>query len=209
MAIPQQEPARHPPSSEYTLGGKIPVIYYYIDDRCDDNQAVFTKEMIDEQIRMLPEVLQKEKTVSCLVQALKKYKTDGMGTLIVGSRIPFYEGVCISLGISPTTVDYNKVMSYDDRVRSISMVDLESDKKHDSAISISSYEHSGLGRYGDPLDPFGDTKSMTALKRYVKKDALLFLSIPVGQDALVWRLELVALLANEGRKASCRVRGRR
>jgi len=116
---------------------------------------------------------------------------DGMGTLIVGSRIPFYEGVCISLGISPTTVDYNKVMSYDDRVRSISMVDLESDKKHDSAISISSYEHSGLGRYGDPLDPFGDTKAMTALKRYVKKDALLFLSIPVGQDALVWNAHRV------------------
>ncbi len=30
----------------------------------------------------------------------------------------------------------------------------------DMALSISSFDHDGLGRYGDPLDPVGDLKAM-------------------------------------------------
>ena len=30
----------------------------------------------------------------------------------------------------------------------------------DVILSISSFEHDGLGRYGDPLDPDGDLRSM-------------------------------------------------
>jgi len=54
----------------------------------------------------------------------------------------------------------------------------------DCAISISSFEHDGLGMYGDPLDPNGDLKAMKNMRRLVAPRGLLFLSIPVGRDAL-------------------------
>lgn len=38
----------------------------------------------------------------------------------------------------------------------------------DFAASYSSWEHDGLGRYGDPLDPWGDLKAMQRASCYVK-----------------------------------------
>lgn len=38
----------------------------------------------------------------------------------------------------------------------------------DFAFSFSSWEHDGLGRYGDPVDPWGDVKAMQRASCYVK-----------------------------------------
>lgn len=54
-----------------------------------------------------------------------------------------------------------------------------------------SIEHSGLGRYGDPLDPDGDIKTMGQIHRSLKPYSLLFLGIPVGRDALTWNAHRV------------------
>jgi hypothetical protein len=41
-------------------------------------------------------------------------------------------------------------------------------------------EHIGLGRYGDPLDPEGDTKAINELKRVTKVGGNLLIVTPVG-----------------------------
>jgi hypothetical protein len=38
----------------------------------------------------------------------------------------------------------------------------------DFVFSFSSWEHDGLGRYGDPIDPWGDVKAMQRASCYVK-----------------------------------------
>ena len=59
--------------------------------------------------------------------------------------------------------------------------------KFDAVFSISSYEHDGLGRYGDPLDPDGDLKAMTKVREEIlKKEGLLYFGVPVGRDTLFW-----------------------
>jgi len=42
-------------------------------------------------------------------------------------------------------------------------------------------EHIGLGRYGDPLDPEGDLKSIQELKRVLSLDGNLLFVVPVGR----------------------------
>jgi hypothetical protein len=54
------------------------------------------------------------------------------------------------------------------------------------AVSISSIEHDGLGRYGDPINPNGDLRAMREFKEMLKPGGLLLLAVPVGQDAVVW-----------------------
>ena len=54
--------------------------------------------------------------------------------------------------------------------------------KFDMGISFSSFEHDGLGRYGDPIDPDADLKTMQNCKNIIKKDGLLFLSLGLGKD---------------------------
>ena len=45
-------------------------------------------------------------------------------------------------------------------------------------------EHIGLGRYGDPLDPFGTKKAAAELTRCLAKGGNLFFSLPVGKPRL-------------------------
>ena len=56
----------------------------------------------------------------------------------------------------------------------------------DAAFSISSFEHDGLGRYGDPINPDGDLQAMEKTKRMLKPGGLLLLAVPVGCDVIVW-----------------------
>ena len=58
--------------------------------------------------------------------------------------------------------------------------------RFDAAFSISTFEHDGLGRYGDPLNPKGDLDSMKKMKSMLKPKGILFLAVPIGPDALVW-----------------------
>ena len=61
----------------------------------------------------------------------------------------------------------------------------------DAGISISSFEHYGLGRYGDPLDPNGDMKAMLEMKDIIKKGGLLFLAVPIGHDNIVYNVHRI------------------
>ncbi len=66
-----------------------------------------------------------------------------------------------------------------------------SDKSMDVVSLISTLEHVGLGRYGDPLDPDGDIKAMKEAKRILKKGGYLILTIPYGYPTVVYNLHRV------------------
>lgn len=59
----------------------------------------------------------------------------------------------------------------------------------DSIASLSSLcvvEHIGLGRYGDPLDPWGSEKAVSELKRVVMPRGSLLVSVPVDAECRVF-----------------------
>lgn len=49
-----------------------------------------------------------------------------------------------------------------------------------SLSSLCVVEHIGLGRYGDPLDPYGTEKAILELKRVLAKGGYLYLSVPIN-----------------------------
>jgi len=73
---------------------------------------------------------------------------------------------------------------------SIKQADLLALPFQDNSISsISSMhvvEHIGLGRYGDPLDPDGDLKAISELKRVTATGGDLLFVVPVGQRKLMF-----------------------
>jgi hypothetical protein len=56
----------------------------------------------------------------------------------------------------------------------------------DCIVTYSSVEHSGLGRYGDPLDPEGDINVMQDIINHLVENGLCIWGAPVGHDAVVW-----------------------
>jgi ubiquinone/menaquinone biosynthesis C-methylase UbiE len=56
------------------------------------------------------------------------------------------------------------------------------DKSVESLSSLCVVEHIGLGRYGDPLDPNGTEKAIEELKRVIKLDGNLYVSLPLDDE---------------------------
>jgi hypothetical protein len=86
-----------------------------------------------------------------------------------------------------TTVDYNQPKSFDERLRTEQMSSmLEGDEQFDVAVSYSSIEHDGQGRYGDPLDPDGDLAAMKEVWIKVAPGGWFLLNVPLGKDGFHW-----------------------
>ena len=58
------------------------------------------------------------------------------------------------------------------------------DDSIESLSCMHTVEHVGLGRYGDNIDPEGDLKAISELKRVVKKGGHLLFVVPVGRPRL-------------------------
>lgn len=60
------------------------------------------------------------------------------------------------------------------------------DRSVESLSCMHVIEHIGLGRYGDPLDPDGDLKSMAELRRVLAPGGTLLFVVPVGRPRVVY-----------------------
>ena len=56
----------------------------------------------------------------------------------------------------------------------------------DFAISYSSIEHTGLGRYGDNINPYGDIEAIRRIRCMLKPNGILFVAFPVGKDVVYY-----------------------
>lgn len=191
----QPEPHEPPPSEiphelleSYTMGGRIPVEKMYADEvRPRNFPLIYTQAEIDYHLARI----EKKKpfiygeTDLNLFEALEAYPVHDKSIVVMGSLSPWYESVCLFYGGKPTTIDYNPIIS---RVNGLETVSVEefrlSPQKFDAAFSISSFEHDGLGKYGDPLDPDGDLKAMRNMKSMLLPGGLMYFAVPIGYDRL-------------------------
>lgn len=203
MKMNSVPPAKIPSDliERYTQNYKIPVYDMYFNDSVSESLN-WTRELIQKFInRYTPNNIYSNVEVSLPypegepypkgallnLVAMQKYPIKDKKIAVVGSLLPWLEAIIINMGSkSVTTIEYNKpqstdlieTMTYDDFVKS--------EEKYDAIFSYSSIEHSGLGRYGDPLNPEGDIEAMTHIRTHLIENGLAFLGFPVGRDALVW-----------------------
>jgi len=176
--------------SSYTMNGKVRVRYYYLNSfPKSSSPKIYKKEDIELFIDKIKnkETFYYGKTDSWLYQALDRFIIKDFIVAIMGSETPLYESICLFFGGKPVTIEYNKIISDDSRLSFMTVEECrKSVKKFDAAFSISSFEHDGLGRYKDPLNPDGDILAMKNMKLLLKDNGIIFLSVPIGRDTLVW-----------------------
>lgn len=170
----------------YTLNGKIPILYDYHDEsNYHDNYDV------NACLELIKKAKHREiggygETDRLLYQAFSEHLKNKQNILIFGSQIPWYESICKSYDIQKIVVsEYCKINR--SMYQYIHPNELETyGQKFYNFLSISSFEHDGLGRYGDLLNPNADLETMKKIRDYLCDSGLLFLSIPIGKDTLVW-----------------------
>ncbi len=60
------------------------------------------------------------------------------------------------------------------------------DNSIESISCMHTIEHIGLGRYGDPIDPDGDRKAISELKRVTARGGTLLFVTPVGKPKIIF-----------------------
>lgn len=180
---------------EYTLDGKIPVYDLYIQNSANRMLMNYSVSDVEKFLSIVKNkgTLHYEETDVWLYQALEKHSIKDNNVLIIGSEEPCYEAAAIHYGANCVTmVEYQKVTSEHPKIKTLTVDEFSKDENlYDSTITISSVEHSGLGRYGDELDPDGDIKAMKVLLDRTKVGGLCFLAVPMGCDQILWNAHRV------------------
>jgi hypothetical protein len=116
---------------------------------------------------------------------------------IYGSVDPWLEVFLLLLGAKHVvTIEYNRLTYEDDRITTIAadgFTELYSAAgpyahRFDCVISLSAFDHDGLGRYSDPINPNGDLEAMRSVQKIIKTDGKLILTVPTGPDVVVFNL---------------------
>ena len=179
---------------EFTLNNQIKVIHYFFENHTEKS-IFYSKDIVNNFIEIAKndgigptypyfDVLMHE--------TLKKFSIAGHKVAIIGSTRPWYESLCLAYGGIPTTIEYNKIKTDHPDIVTMTVREYENNPlQFDSAFSISTFEHDGLGRYGDPIDPNGDLKAMKKTKNMLKKGGFLFINVPFGKDEVLWNAHRV------------------
>uniref|UniRef100_A0A914PBK5 Methyltransferase type 11 domain-containing protein n=1 Tax=Panagrolaimus davidi TaxID=227884 RepID=A0A914PBK5_9BILA len=125
---------------------------------------------------------------------MQNFGVKGKIGAVIGSQTPWAEVYALVNGAKHmTTVDYYKLSINHSQITFLYAPDLPAKRedflyygKFDFVISYSSIEHSGLGRYGDPIDPIGDIREMNKIHCMLKANGLLFVGFPVGVDTILY-----------------------
>ena len=193
------QPSNIPPSSntipkelfsDYTMNGQIPVLYWYLKEGTSGNKIYNSAKNYEKSFQRL-----ENRTfqyygddILSFYKLFEKYSFKGKSVLIWGLAGLNCEAMALWQGAEQVyVVDYNKPICEHEKITVMNHDELaKSGVKTDIAISFSSFEHDGLGRYGDPLNPSGDLDAMQTARSFLKDDGFMLLGVPQGEDCLVW-----------------------
>lgn len=194
---------------DFTMGKQIDVQYKYEMLRYSGANAaenVWKKEDIDQLIIQVKNSTlegtygRKETNIAkhAIREACIKHKqcVKGLHVLVIGSERPWLEALLLAEGAARiTTLEYGSITSYHPQVKTMLPSELRQKflagtyEKFDAIATFSSVEHSGLGRYGDTLNPWGDIQAVAKAWCVAKEHAPMFIAVMPGpDDGLVWNL---------------------
>ena len=190
-------PPRRPPPDllrNYTIDGQCPISKFgYRDDSSTSGQNTrFDQEMFRK-------LLERENVTNInyyhdrnvLKPALMKYRhlIRDKRVAVVGTVEPWAEAMLMNLGASNvTTVEYKKLVIEHEKLTTTTPHRLAeqfiggNSVPFDTVFSYGSVDHTGLGRYGDPLTPFGDLEATAEIWCMVKPGGHLVLAVRVSDD---------------------------
>jgi hypothetical protein len=176
---------------DFSMDGKIPVLYQYFNDTTGLLTRVHnTKKVYSKTLKKLDKkrFIYYGKEGNVFYDVLSKYPINGKTALVWGLVGCNCDAIALWGNAKRVyVIDYNKPICDHEKIEVFTHDELKAKNiKTNFAFSYSSFEHDGLGRYGDPIDPNGDLRAMQDAFNSLYDDGILFLGIPMGQDTLCW-----------------------
>ena len=158
---------------KFSMNGRVKIQKWYFDTKYiggESNSPIWSKDDIERQIVLARKgILPGNYGIShtnALRDGLKHTPLIKNGRiLVIGSKIPWVEASVLEAGAREVvTLEYGAIIRISKHAKIKSMVPSEFRQKYmngtlglfDGIVTFSSVEHSGLGRYGDAQNPWGD-----------------------------------------------------
>ena len=105
----------------------------------------------------------------------------------IGSRVDYFITHLLSFKMPTIMLDIRPMEIYGTEFLSFVQTDATNlegieDNSIESISALCSIEHFGLGRYGDPVDPFAHIKAFNSIQRVTKRDGNIYIAVPVDID---------------------------
>lgn len=204
----------------FTYGHKVPVSLYqgaplnarYLGSTAMDN--VWTREKVElmrtECAQGILHGTYGPEETNMVRDALLRINVTGHNVLVVGSELPWVEACVLSAGAHHvTTIEYGSISSQHPQVSTYTPAAVRKEyraflDRFDTAVSFSSIEHSGLGRYGDSMNPWGDRQAVARIHCMVRSGGHFVVGLPSADgDQILYNarrnygpLQYAHLLAN-------------
>lgn len=134
-----------------------------------------------------------------LRESLKEIDLKGKRVLVIGSAGAWVEACALEAGAGEVwTLEYGKIDSTHPKVFTMTPEDARLKyiagtlPKFDAVVTYSSVEHSGLGRFGDALNPWGDMQAIARAWCITKPGGLLVLAViecgPTDKDSIQFNM---------------------
>ncbi len=174
---------------QYSLDGKAEIFYSYINESAPKPIHITAEDYQTAISSMQSGTFSYYgNSFSFLRDAAENFTLKNKTVVVFGLVACNCDGFALWQGATKVTiVDYNKPICNNPKVTVLTHEEARGIKA-DIAISFSSFEHDGLGRYGDPLNPDGDLEAMKYMNACLKEDGIAFFSVPIGRDCTVWNL---------------------
>jgi hypothetical protein len=198
-------PLKKPPANmfyEFTQHGKMPIKkWWYINDLYSDSKGenknikkrTINSTEIDDlrnKIKTNQRYAYGDLILNELMHSFGK-TLNNKSLAVIGTQIPWIEAIGLETNCSSiATLDYTRAeYKYPYNMKWLHVNDYLDDaisnrsiEEFDAIASFSSLEHSGLGRYGDPMNPNGDIEAVWQIHCMLKPRGLFFLALPTNDD---------------------------
>lgn len=181
----------------YTMANRIGVKWLYFNEQFlgqTHSKPVWTVENVDKLISLakrgqLEGTYGTNDTNSLRDGLLHTPGIKNGRVLVIGSRNPWVEACVLEAGAREIlTLEYGEIISKHPQLKT--MVPLEFRKSFldntlgvfDAVVTFSSVEHSGLGRFGDMLNPWGDIITIARAWCVTKDNGSLTIGVPYDYD---------------------------
>ncbi|XP_062590638.1 uncharacterized protein LOC134252232 isoform X1 [Saccostrea cucullata] len=177
---------------DFTMNFQLPVSEWYFDMpylNTKSKTPVWTKESVEHQISLAKKGILDGTYDSSETNALRDGLKHAPGVkdgrvLVIGSENPWVEACVLEAGAKEVvTLEYGEIRSLHPKIKTFipqafRMAYLNKTLgEFDAVVTFSSVEHSGLGRYGDGLNPWGDIIAIARAWCVTKKGGSLTIGV--------------------------------
>ena len=185
---------------DFTMDGRVPTADMYLDQQylgVGAKVPVWSRARVTEDIKLASEGRLRGtynvETTREIMEGLAHADLEGKRVLVIGSERPWVEACILASGAKEVvTLEYGAIRSEHEQVTTVTPDAFREQylgghlEPFDAVVTFSSVEHSGLGRYGDALNPWGDLVAVARAWCVTKPGGTLTIGVPWGKDEVVF-----------------------